>query len=150
MTDMRAQLAVALGSSGHVQDKLDAVMALVGQIERERDEARASVEHLRGDYRRIRKDRDRLLLAWRSARRRALRLRGERDTLKDLRADRDAERESRFRWAEEALTAALEAHQSAIVTMDDAGPEFDAQYAAHLALDLVRSWRPATERNEGH
>jgi len=44
--------------------------------------------------------------------------------------------------AEEALTAALEAHQSAIVTMDDAGPEFDAEYAARIALDLIRSWRP--------
>jgi hypothetical protein len=46
--------------------------------------------------------------------------------------------------AEELLTTALADKASAIVTMDDAGPEFDAQYAAIVALDLVRSWRPAT------
>lgn len=33
------------------------------------------------------------------------------------------------------------------VRLSDAGYH---GHAAHLALDLVRSWRPATERNEGH
>lgn len=221
MSALRDRIAVAMsGTEGHFGDKLDAVMAVVDHVEQERDEARASVEHLRSDCRDIGKDRDRLRLAWRSARERASRIRTARDrenrsrfsttdaldlitelaALRDsrdgvvwciardapsprcvertlanaARADLDAERDSRFRWAEEAaalqakldgpcgschpcvnwgasatvppeeaLTAALEAHQSAIVSMDEAGPEFDAQYAAHVALGVVRSWRPA-------
>lgn len=253
MSELRDRIAVALsGTEGHFGDKLDAVMAVVRGVEQDRDEARASVEHLRGDFRHIRKDRDRLRLAWWSARRRAdgwraaatteiprwdddavvqrfgflqpdqcgkcgethpqlaevaaerdrlaaevamhmrhrmeieqilkvelgtevedgadagfvadvaLAFQRRRDELDATQGERDELAAQRDEWlsefdkvrasavalpenAEELLTERLADKASAIVTMDDAGPEFDAQYAAIVALDLVRSWwRPAT------
>ena len=45
---------------------------------------------------------------------------------------------------EEQLADLLETKERQIVILDVGNIEFDAQYAAHLALDLVRSWRPAT------
>jgi hypothetical protein len=72
----------------------------------------------------------------------------ERDTAL---AERDAERESRFRWAEEAarleaeLAGCPEWHCPSCGAVTRArNIEFDAQYVEHIALDLVRSWRPAT------
>lgn len=66
-------------------DKTREVLGRTAEVTAERDQARASVEHLRGDFAKVRTERDSLLV--------------------ELESSQDREKaleESRFRWAEEA------------------------------------------------
>src|SRR5437879_6438023 len=91
MTTMRKQVAVAIsGTQGHGGDVLDAVMAVVRQVEQERD-ALLQVLKTHEVYRVQRHLYERRLrMAWLSARARANRLRGEQDqSLLQRRRERD-------------------------------------------------------------